>query len=783
MTENRHIKISVRLLVETTMLSGSITSLSFGESKTLEGTLGHKYVQSLRVEGYTPEVSLSHTVNCKGLTIEVGGRIDGVLILENFVVIEEIKTTDIPLEYIKEDSFVLHWAQAKIYAYVYALQNHLDSIGVRITYLNRETKGLVSFDSTFSITSLEDFFYEVLYSFADWENMMLSWQHIRNGKLREIDFPFNEYRRGQKSFVTEVYKTICEGRRLFAQAPTGIGKTLAAIFPSLKSMCNGFASKVFYLTAKTITRTVAENALALLYENGMRLKVVTITAKEKICFCPDIYCIPEKCDYAKGYYDRLREGIRDIFSVDCWFRDSIEKYAREHKLCPFEFSLDLSLYADFVICDYNYVFDPRVRLKRFFMDGKTDFVFLIDEAHNLVDRGREMYSAQLNKSSILKMMKLTKKYDSKLTKSLKAINQYFINIRRMLEHEDKNFDIINQKHIESELIPLLLNLMNLAQIRLSKKDLIEGKDELANLYFEVLKFVNTCEVYDERFITYVEEKDKDLFITLFCIDPSYLLRKCLDQGIAAIMFSATLTPIVYFRSILGGSESDDAVMLTSPFPQENLCLLAAHDVSTKYVSREFSYEIVAEYIHSIVCARGGNYIAYFPSYKYMSAVYNVFTENYKGIPTIIQSSGMGEQEKANFLEQFESVSGVSLVGFAVMGGIFGEGIDLVGDRLQGAIIVGVGLPQICPERDIIREYYQKTDKMGFEFAYVYPGMNRVMQAAGRVIRTETDKGVVLLIDERFAQTKYKRLFPRHWSKIKFIDSPEQVSSIWGDFIR
>lgn len=765
------IKISVRHLVENTMLSGSITSLGFGAATAAEGIKGHKAIQKSRGEGYMPEVSVKIAVTCDKLTLEISGRIDGVYRDNDIAIIEEIKTTDIPLEYIEQDSNRLHWAQGEIYSYIYAFTNSLEKVTLRLTYYNRETGKTISFSRDYTIWALRAFFEETVNDYISWNMPMFEWIALRDGSIKDVNFPFKEYRRGQRNLTGEVFKTLRNGGRLYVQAPTGTGKTIATIYPALKALGSGFASKIFYLTAKTVTRDIAENALSVMYKEGLRLKSVTLCAKEKICFCPEIYCKPEECEYAKGYYDRLKSAIKAIFVSDRWGRDTIEGHARSFKLCPFEFSLDLSIWADIVICDYNYVFDPRVRLRRFFADSGSDYAFLIDEAHNLVDRGREMFSASLCKSSFMKLSKMTKAADTRITKSLKEINRYFIGLRRILDEEGLKFKVAEFESTVYGINSLIYKFVTFAQQWLERNQSAEFRDGLIDLYFECMSFLASSEIYDERFVTYFEKEEKDIRIKLFCLDPSLLLRQCLDKGKGAVFFSATLSPLDYYRNLLGGKSDDNAVMLHSPFPEENLRLLVAATVSTKYANRGNSLDEVANFIHALVCVKKGNYMAYFPSYKYLNDVYERFVLKFPGMRVSVQDTKMSEEDRKAFLDQFSEDNEFSFVGFAVMGGVFGEGIDLLGDRLSGAAIVGVGLPQICTEREIIRDYFQKTINRGFEYSYMYPGMNKVMQAAGRVIRTETDKGIVLLIDERFALAQYRRLFPKHWQHAIYVKSP------------
>jgi DNA excision repair protein ERCC-2 len=758
------IKVSVRDLVEFVLMHGDIVSGFTGSSRNTEAIRAHQIIQKAYGEGYSKEVPLSFNVDSEDLTLEVGGRIDGLYVGEDKVIIDEIKTTTIDLEFLEEDRNILHWAQAKCYAYIYSVQNSLHNIGVQLTYYNLDKKDTRKFLKEFTIEELQVFFSELVQEYFYWARVMINWNEKRNLSIEKLNFPFASYRKGQRELAVAAYKTIKEGSKLFAQAPTGIGKTMATIFPTVKALGEGHVSKIFYLTAKTITRTIAEKAFSSLKEDGLKAKTLTLTAKEKICFKDKTECNPDKCEYAKGHFDRVKTALEDIFAADTFTRELIEEYSRKHIVCPFEFSLELSNWADCIICDYNYVFDPSASLKRFFMDSGGDFAFLIDEAHNLVDRGREMFSAQLVKKSILDLKKSTKGIAPKLHKLLNKMNTIFIDYRKKCEDEGESHLI--QKEAPKEIYPLLNEFLGAGE-----KYLLEHKDspfneELLDLYFKVNSFLRTAEYYDERFVTYIEASSSEVSIKLFCLDPSFLLRECMKKGKAVVLFSATLSPMEYFIQVLGGDEKSYRMRLASPFPKENLCLLVEDKISTKYKRREYTYDKLTEAINNVVKRREGNYLVFFPSYQYMNQVYDRFTALNSSAKTIIQSTGMSEEEREEFLNNFSEGSEDTLVGFAVMGGIFGEGIDLTGDKLSGAIIVGVGLPQVCLERDIIRDYFNETKGVGFEYAYIYPGMNKVLQAVGRVIRTENDRGVVLLIDERFSDNTYKRLFPPEWQPNK-----------------
>lgn len=775
------IKISVRNIVEFALKCGDIDSGFIGRTTAALGTKGHRTVQKMRSTfyEYLSEVPITHRVNRDGIVLEISGRIDGIYLRDGITVIEEIKTTERQIENIDENYNPFHWAQAKCYAYIYGVQYKLEKIDTQLTYYHRGTKELKSFFKSFTIEELGEFFNEIVSKYLKWANIINKWKIVRNSTIKNLKFPFVKYRKGQREFAVAVYKTISEGKKFFAEAPTGIGKTIGAIFPGVKAVGGNQIAKIFYLTAKTSTRDIAQEAYENLRRQGLRFKTVTITAKEKMCPQDKMSCKPEDCVYAKGYYDRIDDAVEDILNIDNFNRETIVQYSVKHRVCPFEFSLDLSTFCDGIICDYNYVFDPRVYLKRFFTDVREDYGFLIDEGHNLVDRARDMFSTEISKKRFFEIKNEVKNDYPALKKSLNEINSFFIKIRKKCEENNKSY-IINKDQLK-DISEYLENFISDAEELLSKNGNYSFREKLLELYFEALNYTKTSELYDEKYITYIESVRGDVRIKLFCLDPSRLLNEGMKRAKSSILYSATLSPIEYFINILGGNENDYRIRINSPFDQSNLCLMISDNISTKYANREFSYKNVAQCINSMINIRKGNYIAFFPSYKYLNEVYSVFSQNFSTVETICQSSGMLDVERDEFLKKFSCDNEKTLLGFAVMGGAFGEGIDLTGDRLVGTIIVGVGLPQICIERDIIRDYFSSINNAGFEYAYVYPGMNKVLQAAGRVIRTERDRGIVFLIDERFAASGYRNLLPSAWENINWVRSDKDISSVVEKF--
>jgi len=775
------IKTSVRELVGLALRSGSLGGGGFvGTNRMVEGTRGHQKLQRTRPDNYQSEVAVSYRVDSGDLELEISGRIDGVQVDERSngspqVLIEEIKTTDSELNPERPDN-PHHWGQAKIYAYILAEQNNLDQIHVQLTYLQLESDETLEDVRVFSMEELAAFFEDVVSRYLQWAQIYHEWTLERDASIKDLAFPYAKYRPGQRPLAVAVYRTIEARKKLFAQAPTGIGKTISTLFPAIKAMGEGHLEKIFYLTAKTMQRTVAEKAFTDLRAQGLKLKSLTLTAKDKICFnaTGGQSCDPEQCEFAIGYYDRLNGALEEIFQHDTFTRPLIEEIARKHTVCPFEFSLDLSLWSDAVICDYNYVFDPKAFLKRFFEDNSGNYAFLIDEAHNLVDRAREMFSAEIRKVEVSGLRTAVKKDHPHLARLLKEVNAYFVELGKRCSGEGETQTWVDTQ-LPQPLLPLFTKFLRQAEKILSANRPTAYHDQLVDFYFQVSGFLRIAELFDPHYITYAEKFDKDLRLRLFCRDPSHLIGEALKRGTTAVFFSATLTPLAYFRQILSGAEDDPCMNLDSPFPPEHLNLLVADHIETTYKKRGETYGDVAAAIAAVVGEKKGNYLVFFPSYRYMEEVAERFCQAYPNIEILVQTTGMSEPQREAFLAVFDADNLDTVVGFAVMGGIFGEGIDLVGDRLVGAVIVGVGLPQICLERDLIRDYYDERDASGFTYAYTYPGMNRVLQAAGRVIRSESDRGVVLLIDQRFSQSRYRKLFPPAWNGGQSARSVERIS--------
>ncbi len=743
------------------------------------------------------------------------------------VTIDEIKGTYHDLKKMR-GPVPVHLAQAKCYAYIYATQKKLSDIRVRMTYCHMETEEIRYFHEEYLYEELRIWFEELMEQYRKWADYQFAWQKCRQASIKEMEFPF-PYREGQKELATYVYQTIYHKRKLFIEAPTGAGKTISTVFPALKAMGEGLCERIFYLTAKTITRTVADDTINLLRERGLKLKSVILTAKDKICFMrgpadgnplqtqyadgvvngekgvfarpnqPE--CNPAACPYAKGHYDRVNEAMYELLThADNFTRERIEEYARRYQVCPFEMCLDMSLFADAVICDYNYLFDPHVYLRRFFAEGvRGEYIFLVDEAHNLVERGREMYSALLCKESFLELKRTVKAYDERIAKNLDKCNKEMLALKRACE----GCQVVEET---DALVRALMRLGAAIEDYLEDHDDSPVRADILSFYFEVSHFLEMYELADENYVTYSELREDGSFIVkLFCVNPAGNLRSCMRRGRSTILFSATLLPILYYKTLLGAEEGDYEVYAKSVFRPDKLGLYIGSDVTSRYTRRgDAEYYRIASYIHNIIEKRQGNYMVFFPSHSFLQRVFEIYRKYFneeETVECILQESHMNEESREAFLNRFrgnedcdlqrliqmdiEMEEERSLLGFCVMGGIFSEGIDLKNDSLIGAIIVGTGLPQVCNERELLKKYFDGWGENGFNYAYRYPGMNKVLQAAGRVIRTVDDFGVVALLDERFLSPAYQRLFPREWQERVVVTVDQigrKVERFWDEWL-
>lgn len=759
-----NIRISVRDLVEFVLRSGDIDNRKgggLGEKEAMqEGSRIHRKIQGKMGSAYRAEVPLGITLPGDGYTLTVEGRADGIFTEQDTVWIDEIKSMYRDPDTLKE-AIPVHLAQAKCYAHIYALQHGLDEIGVQMTYCSLETEEIRRFREMLPTKELSGWFQEVTDAYRKWAEFQRDWRELRRASIQGLEFPY-PWRAGQKKLAMDVYRTILRKKNLFLQAPTGTGKTLSTVYPAVKAVGEGLAERIFYATAKTITRTVAEEAFSVLRGNGLRLKTLTLTAKEKVCPCGEMVCNPDACPRAKGHFDRVNDAVFEMLNAaDAFDRDVILQQAEKWRVCPFEMSLDVSLWCDAVICDYNYIFDPRAKLKRFFAEGRGEYLFLVDEAHNLVDRGREMFSAALYKEDFLEGKRAVEEHSRKLTRALERCNAWLLDLKR----ESTELKV----HEDVGIFPVyLMNLCGQIEEVLEKLADTEAGERMLELYFSARSFLEVCDRLDDSYVIYSELcADGRFMLKLYCVDISGNLQECINKGRSTVFFSATLLPVQYYKSLLSTAPDNYAICATSTFQPEKRLILLGIDTSSRYTRRgEEEYRRIATYICEALRAKSGNYMVFFSSYRMMEETAEAFTEILETEEMhpqlILQQQGMTEAEREAFLIQFEETPSEGLIGFCVMGGIFSEGIDLKAERLIGAIVVGPGLPQVCRERELLKNFYDARGEDGFFYAYLCPGMNKVLQSAGRVIRTEADEGVILLLDERFAAARYRNLFPAEW---------------------
>ena len=786
--EKPKVRISVRNLVEFILRSGDLDNSrgSSGDKEAmLKGGRLHRKIQRSMKGNYQAEVSLKRESEYEDAIIQVEGRADGIFTEDGEFWIDEIKGTYGNLQAM-EVPVPVHRAQAMCYGWIYGEKEGLSQIGIQMTYSHLDTEDTRRFREIFSMEELKNWYQKLLDDYHKWISCSLSWKKERNASMKDLQFPF-PYREGQREIVSGVYHTVSSKKTLFVQAPTGVGKTMSAIFPSVRAIGEGKGETLFYLTAKTITGTVAWEAFHTLRENGLKFKVTAITAKEKLCFLDSPECTPEKCPYAKGHFDRVNDAVYELWTTEeVYSREVIRAHAEKWQVCPFEMCLDLSVWVDGVICDYNYAFDPNVHLKRFFGENISgDYIFLIDEAHNLVERGREMYSAEISRQTLFTLRKKIRKHFPKLARALDKASRQMLELEEDLKASQNPYQVLSNPGV----LPVtFLTISGELEEILEEKNLEEElRKEILEFYFVVRDFLNVSELVDENYVVYTEcFGENDFRLRLFCVNPAANLSEYLKKGRSAVFFSATLFPMLYYRELLTTETDAYGIYVQSPFSAKNRRILIGSDVSSRYTRRNHTeYRKIAEYISRCVWQRQGNYMVFFPSYRLMEDVYQVYEEEFSvdWVRCIRQNSDMTEREREEFLEEFQSREG-TLVGFCVLGGIFSEGVDLTGESLIGAIIVGTGLPQIGSEREILKEYYDRKKQSGFDYAYRYPGMNKVLQAAGRVIRTKEDRGVILLLDDRFLGRDYGEIFPREWkdrSSCRLNTVEEAVSRFWRSF--
>ncbi len=774
------IQISVREIAELLYGSGNITSERALAIRAEEGTEIHQYWQGRYGDFDQKEVYVKTALERDGFALEILGRIDGLVTRDDTLVIEEIKSTHADLDAIDETSHPAHLAQAKLYAYMYCLEKTLPRIRIDLTYIKVEDKAFKTIAKTITFKMLQKYFEKVIGLYLDWAKKL---DHHEESRLKSIEglmFPYPEFRAHQRDLMGHVYRNIVERGILYATAPTGIGKTVATMFAALKAV-NQPRQKLFYLTAKNDGKRIALDTASLLEKNGLVAKTCEITAKDSVCFLKERDCDPEVCKYANGYYSRVFKAIADLFAnASLYTKEKIAEFARKHRVCPFELSLDVSNYVDIVVADFNYAFDPRAHLVRYFEDNVYQPILLVDEAHNLVSRSREMYSSTLTRDHFTNLEQIVKFLKPNPKKEIERILDLFDEY----ETELLEVDFIRKETVNEFLINALKRLLvKLDQIFMDGQKII-SKSELYSIYFDIVQFTKINDFYNERFCFLLEKQEGLLMVSIKCLNAAGFIRDTAkNRALATVFFSATLEPIFYYKTLLTEGEGKD-IKLPSAFARDHLLLVAVDDVSTRYNDREASIDKVIAIAEALVAGKKGNYIVFFPSYFYLNMVRSRWDLDPDEFEVIVQKREMTLRERSDYLEAFRTDCDKTQIGMFVMGGVFGESIDLIGDMLSGVLIVGVGLPMIASFNNILRSHFDEEFQAGFDFAYTFPGLNKVIQAVGRVIRSETDRGIAILLDDRFTTRKYKSLYPREWNHMKTINDveilTETIATFWGE---
>lgn len=706
-------------------------------------------------------------------------------------VIEEIKGVFRKVREMEAPEAV-HLAQAKCYAAIHLMQEGGNYCQIRMIYAElssfepvedeeEESTGenLRLFTYRYAREDLENWFSHLLEQYDPWARLFLDRQKAFRTTVQRLKFPF-DYRPGQKEAAQYIYQSILDKKQIFLQAPTGIGKTISTLFPALKAAGEDLADRIFYLTAKTVTQKVAMDTLLLLQKQGLDCSALTFTAKEKACILDKPRCNPESCERAKGHFDRINACLYEMMQKERHLdRDTVQKAAKAYRVCPYELQKDLALFSEVLVLDYNYAFDPQARLKTFTGEAASERVIcLIDEAHNLVDRGREMFSSSLHRADLLYLIRHIRREDYPQTvRQLKNLNQELLNFEKKISSSG-GFQLLSS--VEDWTLPLFSLTEEMVPYL---RSLEEDDEKELEIWFRFLEFLTIADLVDENYQIYATiDESKIIEIRLLCVNPAHNLQEVLNQGVSTVFFSATLVPIPAYEKMLSTKKDSYKVTLSSPFDPKKRLLTIGTDVTSRYRDRTPSmFMQYADYIYQITHVRPGNYMVFCPSYAFLEETLQAYQEKYAGdlSEILLQTPAMKEDEKVDFLRAFETQEeGRSRIGFVVLGGIFAEGIDLTGERLIGALILGTGYPGISKERDVLNVWYNQHGMDGFAYAYQLPGMNKVLQAAGRVIRTDADQGIIALLDKRFCEKRMRAFFPADWKDAQATDLP----SIHGDVL-
>lgn len=810
------IRVGARQIVEFLYRTGGLSPVTYHQLSPQAGTRTHQAFYRKISENYrrydpATEITLSTRYDGGDLQLWIRGRADLIMFynddpsIVSFDHLEEepesdfvmeVKTVSASIASINQEGEDIHWAQCLLYtAMFYGLGQNDSPIKVKtpsepiffaLAYVSQETLETLIIIRTITLGDLETWFVDCCERYLSWAQIQNQFRKQRDESIKAMGFPFTSIRDGQRDLMKAVLQALRQRTPLLAEAPTGIGKTIATLYPALKSLSGSKDEHIFYLTAKTSTRQVAEQALNALYENGLTARSITLTAKEQICVAPQYFCDKRICPYAVNYFDNLPGAMYDLLPHMKLNKDILQETARKHKVCPHELQLDISIYCDVIIGDYNHAFDPRVQLERFFGESGDSQILLVDEAHNLVDRAREMYSLTLELKTFTDLLEAVPKKPNRLSEALKDIIGYMNKLSAEVDEGRDGFSAVEEEYslgpedIASAPDFRAIRLKTPALRRMLTAFLIQAGlllDEINDLLLrrQLIEAMASCsfalriqdEFWDDSYVVCFRRADKQAAIRYLCLDVSDKLVESYRNKHGAIFFSATMRPLEYFRRNLCGTHSNDrpiTMELASPHPPEHLQVLIHSGIKTTYKERKNSQNALAQAIALTAILRGGHQLCFFPSFAYMKQLLGPLKKMLQNreVELIVQTRPMPEAERHAFLDRFRQDDGKPLLGLAVLGGIFGEGIDLIGTTLETVQIISVGIPQLSPERELMKQYYDIRMESGFNYAYRYPGFNKILQAAGRLIRSEDDKGTLVLYDERLSLPEYQQLLPGHW---------------------
>ncbi|TQV70111.1 ATP-dependent DNA helicase [Exilibacterium tricleocarpae] len=787
--------LSVRQLVEFTCRRGDLLSSAAAGPSAQEGIKAHSRLQKQRPAESLAEYPVEVTIERRGYRLRLGGRLDLLHPQHTPPLLEEIKTTYSPPAELADSQRFLHWSQLKVYGYCY-LRQHNEApatLDLGMVWYDLLADRVHRQQQTADRAALEAFCLPLIDAYLDWHELIARRRAQMLDSAARLAFPFPDYRRGQRQLAVAVFRSLRDSDSLLAEAPTGIGKTVSSVFPAVKVMGEKHIDQVTYLTAKKQGRAVVADCLALLRRGGLQMTALVLQAKNDICECRNGGCERDgegNCPLLLGFYDRLPTARRALLEQDVIDSAAVRRSAAEHRLCPFELSLQLLPWVQFVVADFNYVFDPLVGLT-YFRDsggwnkelphnksrqsgaGEHRIGLLVDEAHNLVERSRDMYSVQFSRADVQRIALLCKSSHPRLERAVKGVARA---ISRWAKPLPAGTSVTAEKPQTLtravEKVKAVIDLLSQQGVRFP--------DAFGEWVPEIYRYLKVDALEDTVYRTVTERQPArrgDICVTRKCLDASRFLTDIYARFHGGVLFSGTLRPAFFFRRVLGLQPQTGYLTLPSPFTPDQQGVFVCEYIDTRYRHRAAGVEGIVLLIAAACQSRRGNYLVFFPSYQYLDQVFAGFVARYPDTAVVRQAPAASDASRARFLAHFEGAG--ATVGFAITGGIYGEAVDYVGDRLTGVIAVGVGLPQINPQRQLIRDYYQGEGLDGFDYAYRYPGMTRVLQTAGRVIRRETDRGIILLADHRFSEPFYRHLFPGHWHPQRCRDQTQLEAALAG----